>query len=98
MKRSIEAGELDDMIEAAALGDRYKKDFIDTLMGRADTSRLASIQPIEFAQQVTIMQHHLFSKIPQAELLSMKYRDDHLCPHIKVMRDWNNEVSGGVLL
>jgi hypothetical protein len=92
VKRCIEAGQLDDMIEASELGAKYKKEFIESLMGKADISRLASVQPIEFAQQVTLMQHHLFSKITHSELMTMKYRDDNLCPNIKVMRDWNNEV------
>eukprot|EP00602_Paraphysomonas_sp_CaronLab_P010679 CAMPEP_0185037316 /NCGR_PEP_ID=MMETSP1103-20130426/31543_1 /TAXON_ID=36769 /ORGANISM="Paraphysomonas bandaiensis, Strain Caron Lab Isolate" /LENGTH=1633 /DNA_ID=CAMNT_0027575239 /DNA_START=173 /DNA_END=5074 /DNA_ORIENTATION=- len=59
----------------------------------ANSKRLVGIRPIDFVQQVTVMQHHLFKKIPQSELLSLKYRCADICPNLNNMRNWNTEVT-----
>ena len=91
VQRSMEACQLDDILDTTVLAPAYKKQFVNVLVGSGDS--LTSIRPIEFAQQVTLMQHHMFSKITVEELLSMKYRDGQTCPNLKTMRDWNNNVS-----
>jgi hypothetical protein len=53
---------------------------------------LLSIKPIVFVQQMTIMQHHLYKKIPTSEMLSKKYGDANRCPNLDLMRRWNTTV------
>jgi hypothetical protein len=55
-------------------------------------THLLAIKPIVFVQQMTIIQHHLYKKIPTSEMLSKKYTDPERCPHLDLMRRWNNAV------
>lgn len=47
---------------------------------------------------MTIMQHHLYKKIPISEILSMKYNDRTRCPNLDYMKRWNTIVSLFIIL
>jgi hypothetical protein len=67
----------------------------DTSLSSSSSSslpNLLSIKPIVFVQQMTIMQHHLYKKIPTSEMLSKKYGDPERCPNLDLMRRWNTTV------
>ena len=61
-------------------------------------AHLLSMKPIVFVQQMTIIQHHLYKKIPTSEMLSKKYTDPERCPHLDLMRRWNHAVLNTLVL
>lgn len=95
MRESVDAYSLDGLLQLLPVISPTNKASkllgTDTLTEKGITS-LLSIKPIVFVQQMTIMQHHLYKKIPISEMLSKKYTDPEKCPNLDLMKRWNMAV------
>lgn len=69
------------------------------MIGANDSTviRLCQLAPLRIAQQASIMQHHLHKRVSEQEILSLKYSDETLCPHIALLRMWNDNVSASLV-